>query len=549
MTNRLCLALVLSLSLVGSTLAAMPAVAQDDPPVVLVWGGSYGFRHPSITQGEVAFTQLGLQTGKFTAIVTENPADLNATMLREVDAIAWISTTGKPPFTQQQRDDLTRFAACGGGTLAFHAAADSNYGWAEYAELIGAQFDSHPKNAGSGEARVVIERPKHPILAGWEGAKDFMLDDEYYRWRGAQGLPGISLPRDLPDTNVLLSLDEKTVGGDIQSGPTPYERLQPIAWTKTFRGGGRVYYNNMGHSDATWREPAFRTSLVQGVDWVTKKRLDDECFAGDAPLPKPQQPPALDRGAGIVGQACPMPKIAERAGYNWQSSGRMRRLTLAGDDRTMPSAGLAGGLGWGAQFYVLDLSTSKARSADVVLELEIPNPLDDYDLSVTTAWGWYGSQNPTGATSERVVINDAPHCAILQVYGENLYAVSGQAPRLTAKIAKAADKPADNEQADPSPPGAGAAGFVVTTPNATTVGFAPSTIVLTKGSSLRFANGDSMTHDITAIKQKRRKPVFSSGYTDGGTASEVKGVAALPAGAYPFACSLHTNMQGSLRIQ
>src|SRR5688572_4695741 len=194
--KRVTTAVAIVLLLAGSALTTGPATAKADPPVVLVWGGSYGFRHPSITAGELAFTQLGLETGKFTAIVTENPADLNATMLSQVDAIAWISTTGKPPFTEQQRSDIIRFAGCGGGTLAFHAAADSNYGWPEYAELIGAQFDSHPKNAGSGEARVVIERPKHPILAGWKGASSFNLDDEYYRWRGAQGLPGISLPRD-----------------------------------------------------------------------------------------------------------------------------------------------------------------------------------------------------------------------------------------------------------------------------------------------------------------------------------------------------------------
>ena len=183
MMKRSTTAVVLVLAMLFSAFAGAPVAADSDPPVILVWGGSYGFRHPSITQGEMAFTQLGLETGKFKVIVTENPADLNATVLEQVDAIAWISTTGKPPFTPQQRDDIIRFAGCGGGTLAFHAAADSNYGWSEYAELIGAQFDAHPKNAGSGEARVVIERPKHPILSGWKGAGSFMLDDEYYRWR------------------------------------------------------------------------------------------------------------------------------------------------------------------------------------------------------------------------------------------------------------------------------------------------------------------------------------------------------------------------------
>ena len=553
MNARVTTALALVLTLVATVFATLPAGAQEeDKPVVLVWGGSYGFRHPSITQGELAFTQLGKETGKFTAIVTENPADLNATMLEQVDAIAWISTTGKPPFTQQQRDDIIRFAGCGGGNLAFHAAADSNYGWAEYAELIGAQFDSHPKNAGSGEAKVNIEQPKHPILAGWDGAKDFMLDDEYYRWRGAQGLPGISLPRDLPGTNVLLSLDETTVGEDIQSGPTAYEHHQPIAWTKTFRGAGRVYYNNMGHSDQTWQQPEFRTSLVNGVEWVTKTRLDPECFNGDKPLPAPQQPPALDRQArrDTVGVPCDMPKAPERAGYNWETRGRMKRLTLRGDDMVMPSAGVPGGLGWGAQFYVLDLSTAKAAAADVVLELEIANPIDDYDLSVTTAWGWYGSQNPAGATSERVVIRNAPHCSILQVYGDNLYGLTQQPPRLHAIVTKAVDEPDPASGPGLPPPPAGVAGVITAPPSATSTGFAPPTIVLPQGSTLTFVNADSMTHDIAAEDERKGEPLFKAAYTSGGgNTAEVEGVEKLKPGTYPFICSLHSQMQGELRIQ
>ena len=428
------IALLLILSLVG-LLPAVSAAAVDDVPTVLVWGGSYGFRHTSITQGERAFVQLGQETGKFNAIVTENPADLNPVLLGQVDALAWISSTGKPPFTDLQRDAIIRFAACGGGTLAFHAAADSNYGWAQYAELLGAQFDSHPKGAGSGAARMLVEDNTHPITAGWAGKTDFLLDDEYYRWRGAQGFPNVSLPRDLPDTHVLLSLDESTVSTNIQNGPTRYEHHQPIAWTKTFRGGGRVYYNNMGHSDGTWGEAPFRTSLVNGVSWVTEKQLDSACFTGTAPLPAPQQPPVAE--AETVGIPCTMPNAGARSGFTWQSSGPIKRLTEAGDALKLPAAGLPGNLAWGAQFYVLDLTQSRAAKADVTVTLSIPVPTDDYDLSVTTPWGWYGSQKPQGATTEAVTIRNAPHCAILQTYGDNLYAVSGQAPSLSVQVTPA----------------------------------------------------------------------------------------------------------------
>ncbi len=70
-----------------------PAHAVE-PPKVLVWGGAYGFRHPSITTGEATMVQLAQDTGKFDVTVTENPADLSMATLRQYDVLMWVSTTG-----------------------------------------------------------------------------------------------------------------------------------------------------------------------------------------------------------------------------------------------------------------------------------------------------------------------------------------------------------------------------------------------------------------------------------------------------------------------
>lgn len=426
-------AAVLAAALVVPAAAAGPdRAAEAAKPRVLVWGGAYGFSHPSIKTGEKTFVELAQETGAFEVNVTENPADLSMTTLRGYDALAWISTTGKPPLTQQQRDDVIRWSACGGGNLGFHAALDSDYGWAEHAELFGAQFDSHPKGAGSGEARMIVEDRAHPITAGWKGKPDFMLDDEYYRWRTAKRVPGISLPRNEPSTDVLLSLDETTVGGDIQKGPLAYEHHQPIAWTKTFRNGGRVYYNNMGHSDSTWETAPFRTALVNGVAWVSQVRPKAACLAGTGDVSSKPKPPAPSKRS--VGKPCPVPAVMPReGGFTWEQSGPFRALSAKGDAQTV-AAGALGGLSWGAQHWVLDLSRSKAERADVTVRLSWPVPVDDYDLSVTTAWGFYGSHALPGATSEELVLRGVPHCAVLQTYAENMYAVSGRAPTLQATV-------------------------------------------------------------------------------------------------------------------
>ena len=418
-----------ALALVAGALApAAPSRAANEVPRVLVWGGAYGFRHPSITAGERTMLQLAQSTGAFEVTVTENPLDLSLRTLQDYDVLMWVSTTGKAPITQQQRDEVVRWSACGGGNIGIHAAADAEYGWAEHAEIFGVQFDSHPKGAGSGLARMLVEKPKDPIVKGWGGVKSFMFDDEYYRWRTAKRIPGISLPRNTPGVEVLLSLDETTVGG----GPLAYEHHQPIAWKKTFRNGGRVFYNNMGHSDSTWDVPAYQTSLVEAVKWVGAKQPKASCLGSTKPLPPRATPPAPRKE--LVGKSCGVPRLAIRNNQTWEQSGPAKRLTASD---TMPlAAGIVGDLQWGAQTYVLDLAKRRGRTADVVVDLSWSNPLDDYDLDVVTAWGAYGSHELTGATREHLVLKAVPTCAVLHISGDNMLATGTSGPTLKVAVTR-----------------------------------------------------------------------------------------------------------------
>ena len=417
--------------LVGVLSPLAPPSQAAELPRVLVWGGAYGFRHPSITAGERTMLQLA-QSGKFDVTVTENPLDLSMSTLKDYDVLMWISTTGKAPMTQAQRDEVVRWSACGGGNIGIHAAADAEYGWAEHAEIFGVQFDSHPKGAGSGAARMLVEKPKDPIVKGWGGAKSFMFDDEYYRWRTAKRVPGVSLPRNAPGVEVLLSLDEKTVGGGIQQSGLAYEHHQPIAWKKTFRNGGRVFYNNMGHSDGTWDVPAYQTSLVEAVKWVSGKRPKASCLTSTEPIAKPQAPPKAN--AADVGKSCAVPRLTPRSGGTWETSGAARRLSAK--DTVSFAAGIPGNLAWGGQTYVVDLSAKKGKRADVYVDLTWLNPLDDYDLDVVTGWGTYGAHELTGGTAEHLVLRDVPTCAILHITGDNMLATGTSGPTLKVNVSR-----------------------------------------------------------------------------------------------------------------
>lgn len=408
------LAIAVAVPLTAQGAEGSADAVSADLPRVLVWGGAYGFRHPSITTGELTMVELADSTGEFSVTVTENPADLSMATLRDYDVLMWVSSTGKAPMTEQQREDVVRWSACGGGNLGIHAAADSEYGWAEHSWIFGAQFDSHPHGADAPPARVIVEDRTDPIVAGWAHEDSFMMADEYYRWRGARGVAGISLPRNLPGTEVLLSLDASSVADGIQTGARPYEADQPIAWKRSF-GDGRVFYNNMGHNESTWALPAFQHSLVRAVDWISDVRPDPECLAADGPLPAPPAPPAPSKK--LVGRPCQVQAMRET-----NATADFRAVTTT--DSQALQGGIPGNLAWGAQTWVVDLSPTRAERADVTIDLAWSLPTDDYDLSVTTAWGFHGSDNSLGTTHEQVVIEGVPHCAVLQVAGDNMAAPS-----------------------------------------------------------------------------------------------------------------------------
>jgi hypothetical protein len=248
------------------------------------------------------------------------------------------------------------------------------------------------------------------------------LGDELYNWR--------ITPRRLPGLKVLLSLEEKTVSDDIQDGTNPYEHHQPLAWTSTFRDGGRVYYTNLGHGTDSWHFVPFQKTVVRAIKWVSKVRPDQGCAENqDEPIPpSPLKPPVPEPGLPV--EACDVP---EEGPPGNGATNPPKRLTEEGDSLTMPGAGVPGGLGWSRQPYVLDLSGSGSTTADVTLDLSWAAPTDDYDLSVTTPWGWAGSDATTGP--EQVVVEDVPHCTEFMAFAENFVAISQQAPSLTVAVA------------------------------------------------------------------------------------------------------------------
>jgi len=94
---------------------------------------------------------------------------------------------------------------------------------------------------------------------------------------------------------------------------------------------------------------------------------------------------------------------------------------------------------------------------------------------------------------------------------------------------------------------------VVAGPAAPLTGYITRTVIVIAGSGADFLNADSVYHDVVANdRDASGVPLFRSA-TTGDTVGSVKrmainGVEALPPGTYPFHCTPHASMTGSLVV-
>ena len=129
--------------------------------------------------------------------------------------------------------------------MGVHAAADTEYGWPWYGQMIGARFASHPAVQ---EATLNVLTFHHPSTKPLHG--QWIRTDEWYNFRNIQ-------PWIIP----LINLDESTYDGGT-NGET-----HPIAWYHEFEGG-RIFYTAGGHTKESYSEPLFIDHLRGGLEYV-----------------------------------------------------------------------------------------------------------------------------------------------------------------------------------------------------------------------------------------------------------------------------------------
>jgi type 1 glutamine amidotransferase len=232
------------LAMAGTAACTSPDPAPAPAADVLVFTRTAGFRHDSIPAGLDAVRAVAAAEG-LAVTATEDPAQLAG--LDRYAAVVFLNTSGEV-LDAGSRAALEAYVRGGGGWLGVHAAADTEYGWPFYGELVGARFARHPPVQ---PLTVRVDRD-HPATAQLPAA--WRVTDEPYDFRARPGA----------GVRVLARLEESSYRGGGMGAD------HPITWCHRV-GAGRSFYTGLGHPTELYADPGFRGLLRGGLSWAAGK--------------------------------------------------------------------------------------------------------------------------------------------------------------------------------------------------------------------------------------------------------------------------------------
>lgn len=225
---------------------AVHAAIEKKSKKILVFTRTKGFYHKSIPAGVKALMAMGAEKG-FSVDTTSDANKFAYKWLKQFDAIVFLSTTGNL-LDEEQQEAFKKYINKGGGFVGIHAAADAEYDWPWYNQLVGGYFLSHPQQQ---QATLVVQDATH--IATQHLPQQWKRFDEWYNYKSIQ-----------TDLHVLLTLDESSYTGGKNGA------FHPIAWYHDF-DGGRAFYSGLGHTDESFAEPLFLQHIWGGISYAMNR--------------------------------------------------------------------------------------------------------------------------------------------------------------------------------------------------------------------------------------------------------------------------------------
>lgn len=253
----------IALLTLAALLQATPAALQaDELPKVLFFSNPMSsdndvIRRPKSGELSVAekhFTELS--RGVFEVTLTQDGADVVKDRIPRYRAIVFFTAINPPGV---DRDSLLSWVAGGGAFIGIHSTANTFQGHPEFGRMLGANFDRRPwRTAKAPQTRVIlrVNDSTHPSTRHLDAS--FPYADDIYQFKNF----------DRTKVRLLLSLDP--AGLDLANPKVnAADRDFPVAWVKS-HGEGRVFYTALGDWEETWKDPRYRTHLIQGLLWAMK---------------------------------------------------------------------------------------------------------------------------------------------------------------------------------------------------------------------------------------------------------------------------------------
>ncbi len=218
---------------------------ETEKGTILIFSETQGFRHSSIEVGREALSKICKEKG-FQVDSSENSSIMTRENLSKYAAVIFLNTTGDI-LTDKEQKAFEEYMRQGGSLLGIHSATDTEYEWPWYGKLIGAYFDSHPKQQ---EAKIKILNKTH--LSTQHLPDIWVKWDEWYNFKNLN-----------PEVNVLAVVDETSYEGG-KNGEN-----HPVSWYQEFEGG-KMFYTALGHTEESYSNPDFIKHLAGGLDYLTK---------------------------------------------------------------------------------------------------------------------------------------------------------------------------------------------------------------------------------------------------------------------------------------
>jgi len=246
-------------------LTSLGAAPGPDLPKVLFFANPMGsdndvVRRPRPEVPSIAERHFAeLSRGVFDVKITQDGAEVTPEKLAGTKAVVFF-TAGNPPGVD--KDGLIERVPKGGAFVGIHSTANTYQNHPAFGAMLGASFDRRPwrtRENPQTKVRVKVVDGTHPATRHL--GESFAIADDIYQFKNF----------DRGKVRLLLRLDPASL--DLANPKVNrQDRDFPVSWART-HGQGRVFYTALGDWEATWKDPRYRTHLIQGIRWTM--RLDD----------------------------------------------------------------------------------------------------------------------------------------------------------------------------------------------------------------------------------------------------------------------------------